>query len=203
MSKVVRLSDHPATGFGHKRVRKRKKKSPEDYGQLTIFDTDVPSGKVVRLNAGSSFEEALTLDESGDTDAAREAYKSAIRKGDRSADAYCNLGIIESRNNSIQAIDCFTRSLRASPRHFQAHYNLANLYSEKKNYDLAKLHYEIAIEIAADFPNAHYNLGLVLALLKDYQGAIDALTTYRKLAPADDLGKTNDLINSLTRSITD
>jgi tetratricopeptide (TPR) repeat protein len=68
---------------------------------------------------------------------------------------------------------------------------------------LAKLHYEIAIEIAADFPNAHYNLGLVLALLKDYQGAIDALTTYRKLAPADDLGKTNDLINSLTRSITD
>ena len=203
MSKVVKLSDHPTTGFGLKRVAKRKNKSPEDYGQLNIFDTEVPSGKVVKLNAGSSFEEALTQDEMGNIDAAREAYKIAIRNGDRAADAYCNLGIIESQNNSIKAIDCFTRSLKTAPRHFQSHYNLANLYSEKKNYDLAKLHYEIAIEIAPDFPNAHYNLGLVLALMKDYQGAVVALNTYKKLAPPDELGKINDLILSLKRWLTD
>jgi len=203
MSKVVKLSDHPITRFGHKRVLKRKKRSPEDHGQLNIFDVDVPSGKVVRLNASSSFEEALTLDEMGNTEAAREAYQSAIRNGDRTADAYCNLGIIESRNNSIKAIDCFTRSLRVTPRHFQSHYNLANLYSEKKNYELAKLHYEIALEIAPDFPNAHYNLGLVLAMMKDYKGAVAALSIYRKQTPPDELGKTDDLIHSLKRWLTD
>ena len=153
------------------------------------------------MKTGNSFEQALTLDEAGDILGAKEAYKGAIKNGDRIADAYCNLGILESRNNSISAIDCFTRSLKASPRHFQSHYNLANLYSEEKNYALAKLHYEIAIEIAPDFPNAHYNLGLVLALMKEYQPAIETLSTYRKLAPPSELGKTNELIGSLRRSL--
>ncbi len=199
MTKIVKLSDHPATGFGLKRVRRRKKKIPEDYGQLNLFDSQPPSGKVVQLSTGS-FEEALTKDEMGDVPGAKQAYRGAIKNGDRVADAYCNLGILESQNNSINAIDCFTRSLKVAPRHFQSHYNLANLYSEEKNYQLAKLHYEIAIEIAPDFPNAHYNLGLVMALMKDYRGAIKALTTYRKLAPSDELGKTNELIDSLNSS---
>lgn len=201
MTKVVKLSDHPATGFGLKRVLKRKNKSAEDFGQLNLFQTSQPSGKVVKLTSGSWFEEALTLDEVGDIQGAMEAYRRAIRNGDRMADAYCNLGILESRNNSIKAIDCFTRSLKASPRHFQAHYNLANLYSEEKNYALAKLHYEIAIEIAPDFPNAHYNLGLVLALMKNFDAAVKTLSTYRRLAPPDELGKTTELIDSLRRSI--
>ena len=203
MSKVVKLASHAAaTGFGHKRVKRRKSKSLEDFGQLDLFKPQ-PEGKVVQFALGNSFEEALTLDEIGDVNGARLAYKQAIRNGDRAADAYCNLGILESQNNSISAIDCFTRSLKVAPRHFQSHYNLANLYSEEKNYPLAKLHYEMAIKIAPDFPNAHYNLGLVLALMKDYQAAIDALMAFRKLAPEEELGNTNELIKSLQRSLTE
>ena len=203
MTKVVKLSENPTTGFGHKRVRGRKRKTAEDHGQLNMFDSQVPSGKVVQLNAGSSFEEALTLDEMGDVAGAKLAYKGAIKNGDRVADAYCNLGILESPDDPIKAIDCFTRSLKASPRHFQSHYNLANLYSEEKSYHLSKLHYQIAIEIAPDFQNAYYNLGLVLALMKDYPAAIKALAAYRKLAPPGELGNTDELIDSLNRSLTE
>jgi len=203
MSKVVKLTDpsqNPALGLT--RVKRRKKKLPEDYGQLNIFEAR-PEGRVVEFSTGSTFEEALTLDEQGDMEAAKLAYRQAIKNGDRVADAYCNLGILESQNNSIDAIDCFTRSLKAAPRHFQAHYNLANLYSEEKNYSLAKLHYEMAIKIAPDFPNPYYNLGLVMALMKDYQGAIMTLKTFRKLAPVTELGITDELIERLSCSLTE
>jgi tetratricopeptide (TPR) repeat protein len=203
MTKVVKLSSHPNNRLGLKRVRKRKKKSPEDYGQLNIFDSNTASGKVVPLAAEVSFEQALTYDEIGEVEQAKKAYRGAIKNGDRIADAYCNLGILESRNNSIHAIDCFTRSLKASPRHFQSHYNLANLYSEEKSYPLAKLHYSIAIEIAPDFPNAYYNLGLVLAMMKEYNQAVEVLSKYQSLAPIDELGNTNELIGSLKNSITE
>ncbi len=203
MTKIVKLSSYPTTRLGLKRVRKRKKKTPEDYGQLCLFTPKAPSGRIVQLTSINSFDEALTLDEQGDLNGAREAYNGAIQSGDRIADAYCNLGILESQNNTIKAIDCFTRSLKSSPRHFQSHYNLANLYSEEKNYALARLHYEIAIEIAPDFPNAYYNLGLVLALMKIYSEAIRVLTKYMSLAPLDELGKTNELIGSLRRSLVE
>jgi len=203
MAKIVKLANHPTTRLGLKRVRKRKKKRPEDYGQLNIFTAREPSGKVIQLSSLNSFEDALTLDELGDLEAAKDAYKGVIQRGDRVADAYCNLGILESQNNSIKAIDCFTRSLKSAPRHFQAHYNLANLYSEEKNYPLAKLHYEIAIEIAPDFPNAYYNLGLVLALTKSYSEAIQILSKYQALSPVDEMGKTNELLDSLRLSLVE
>jgi len=203
MTKIVKLSSYPTTRLGLKRVRKRKKKTPEDYGQLNLFTPKVPTGRIIQLTSINSFEEALTLDEQGDLNGAREAYKRAIQVSDRVADAYCNLGILESQNNTIKAIDCFTRSLKSSPRHFQSHYNLANLYSEEKNYALARLHYEIAIEIAPDFPNAYYNLGLVLALMKIYSEAIRVLTKYKSLAPLDELGKTNELIGTLRRYLVE
>ena len=203
MTKVIKLTSHPNTRLGLKRVRKRKKKSPEDYGQLNIFEAKQPTGKVVQLASEISFEQALTFDELGEIEQAKRGYKGAIKNGDRIADAYCNLGILESRNNSIHAIDCFTRSLKASPRHFQSHYNLANLYSEEKNYPLAKLHYHIAIEIAPDFPNAYYNLGLVLAMMKEYNQAIDVLSKYRNMTAVEELGNTNELIDSLRNSIID
>ena len=203
MTKIVKLSSHPTTRLGLKRVRKRKKKTSEDCGQLNIFTPSKPSGKVVQFVSIDSFEEALNLDEKGDQIGASVAYKAAIQKSDRVADAYCNVGIRESQNNTIKAIDCFTRSLKSAPRHFQSHYNLANLYSEEKNYALAKLHYEMAIEIAPDFPNAYYNLGLVLAVMKNHSEAIQVLTKYRSVAPPDELGKTNELIGSLRRFLVE
>jgi tetratricopeptide (TPR) repeat protein len=136
MTKVIQFPGSNPEKFGFKPVRKKQKPASGVPGQLNLFS----GGKVRSLRQLSVFEEALMLDEQGD-DRAREHYLKAIEAGDSVADAYCNLGIIESeKQNNIEAIDCFTKSLKEDPRHFEAHYNLANLYAEIGNLPLAKIH---------------------------------------------------------------
>ena len=184
--------------FGFKPVRKKKHTETGRHGQLNLF----AGGKMVRLNQLSTFEEALMLDEQGN-EKAREIYAKAIQQGDSIADAYCNLGILESeQKNYTKAIDCFTRGLKEDPRHFEAHYNLANLYAEVGNIPLAKLHYQMSIEIEPTFPNSHFNLGLTLAMNKEIEEAVQALLIYRGLVTyQEDKTQVEELINSLTHSI--
>lgn len=142
------------------------------------------------------------LDEQGDVAHARELYQKAIVEKDCLADAYCNLGILESEaRNVTKAIDCFTLCLKEEPRHFEAHYNLANLYAEVGNYALAKIHYQISIEIEPEFPNSHFNLALTLAMNKEVQEAIQSLLVYRRLAAAEDKRQAEELIHALTRTL--
>jgi tetratricopeptide (TPR) repeat protein len=197
MAKVVQFI--PSTEkFGFKPVRKKTAVEPKSKdGQLNLFT----GAKVVKLNRLSSFEEALMIDEHGDAAQAKELYLKAINKKDSVADAYCNLGILESEAKSFsKAIDCFTLCLKEEPRHFEAHYNLANLYAEIGNLPLAKIHYQISIEVEPEFPNSYFNLGLTLAMNKEIEEAIQSLIAYRELAP-DDRAQAEDLINMLTRTL--
>lgn len=142
------------------------------------------------------------MDEQGDKQA-KALYVRAIAENDSIADAYCNLGILESEEkNYSKAIDCFTLSLKEEPRHFESHYNLANLYAEIGNFPLAKIHYQISIEVEPDFPNSHFNLGLTLAMNKEIENAILSLMNYRKLAAAEEKGHADELIATLTRTIS-
>ena len=88
----------------------------------------------------------------------------------------------------------FHQSIKANPRHNEAHYNLANLYAEVGNYNLAKIHYEIAIELEPSFPNSYFNLGLTLAMMNDYTGAIESLQNFKTLSPEEEHQQTNELI---------
>src|SRR5690606_1131091 len=146
------------------------RKGKDDKAQLNLF----AGGKVVRLNQLSLFEEALLLDEQGERAAARQRYLKAITEGDCIADAYCNLGILESQDgNYAKAIDCLTLSLKHDPRHHEAHYNLANLYAEMGNLALARLHYEISINIEPQFSNCYFNLGITLAMIREFAQATE------------------------------
>ncbi len=196
MGKVIQFPTPNPEKFGFKPVRKKKAERPK-HGQLNLF----AGGKVVNLNKLSVFEEALMLDEHGDSRAA-DQYLKAIKAGDAVADAYCNLGIIESeRKNHSKAIDCFTKSLKEDPRHFESHYNLANVYAEIGNLPLAKVHYQISIEIEPSFPNGYFNLGLTLAMNKELEEAIKTLTSYRALVSNEEHNQVNELISSLSRSL--
>lgn len=198
MAKVIKFPIQTPEKFGFKPVRRRKSTGIPKPGQLNLFT----GGKLVKLNQLSTFEEALLMDEQGDKKA-KALYKKAIAENDAKADAYCNLGILESEEkNYSKAIDCFTKSLKEEPRHFEAHYNLANLYAEIGNFPLAKIHYEISIEIEPDFPNSHFNLGLTLAMNKEIENAILSLMNYRRLAAPEEKGHADDLISTLTRTIT-
>src|SRR5687767_694113 len=114
-----------AAKFGYKRVRKRR--TAENPNQLHLFPQ--PTAQVLSLELGRGrFEQALILAERGASHAA-EFYHDAIEAGECVADAYCNLGIIESQNGNLsEAFDCFTTSLKLEPRHSEAHYCLGNLY---------------------------------------------------------------------------
>lgn len=197
MGKVVQFI--PSTEkFGFKPVRKKEVLPPTKHGQLNLFI----GGKVVSFNKLSAFEEALMIDDQGDPSKARELYHKAIQEKDSVSDAYCNLGILESEaKNHSKAIDCFTLCLKEDPRHFEAHYNLANLYAEVGSLPLAKMHYQISIEIQPEFSNSYFNLALTLAMNKEITEAIQALVTYRDLARPEDCGQAQDLIDTLSRTL--
>lgn len=194
MAKVVKFPGPAPEKFGLQKARKRKDNTPAKPGQLNLF-----GGRVIKLSHLTTFEEALLLDESGQFDVAKTLYSKAIEEGDFVADAWCNLGIIESDSgNHAKAIDAFTRCLSHEPRHYEAHYNLANLYAEVGNYALAKVHYAMASEIEPGFPNSYFNLGLTLAMNKEYNEAVSVLRTYCSLTAPEDHKQAMELINQLS-----
>lgn len=199
MGKILPFPPKRPSKFGFEKVRKHGKRNSD---QSNLFSSGL--GQVLRLPTGLSlFEEALLLDECGDS-RAEDAYRRAILEGDFVADAYCNLGIIESKAGRVaKAFDSFTKSLEHVPRHFEAHYNLGNLYFECDNLRLARMHYELAAEINPTSPNLYFNLGLVLALMGETTAAIDALLKYQMLAPPGERGNAEDLLIGLRRSLAE
>jgi len=189
-----------ASKFGYKRVKKGTRVS-ENPNQLDLFAA--PSAQILSLTPEAGrFEQALLLDERGDTQAG-ELYLKAIEEQDCVADAYCNLGIIESkRGNSSKAFECFTTSLKYDSRHLEAHYNLGNMYFDVSDHRLAQVHYEIAATIDPSFANLYFNLALVLAINNDLAGAIQALTTYQQLTPLDEGRNADELLSNLKKSLT-
>lgn len=196
MAKVVKFPIQPPEKFGFRPVRKKREEPTPRSPQLPLF----AGAKIVKLGRLSPFEEALILDENNDK-AAKDHYLKAIKDGDSVSDAYCNLGIIESKlKNFPKAIDAFTLSLKEDPRHFESHYNLANLYAEIGNLPLAKIHYQMSITIEPEFPNSYFNLGLTLAMNEEIDEGVKTLLEYRRLTTVEDHTQVDELIEYLVRS---
>jgi tetratricopeptide (TPR) repeat protein len=188
-----------ASKLGFKRVRKRASAAEND-DQLSLFPA--PAAQILNLESGlSCFERALMLDERGDARAA-EWYTKAIEQQDCVADAYCNLGIIESHKGAtLKAFDCFTRSLTHNPRHSEAHYNLGNLYFETNDFRLAEIHFEMASQVDPAFANAYFNLALVQAINNNFAAALVALSKYQDLVPKDEGRKAEELLQNIRKSL--
>lgn len=185
---------------GLKRVSKSTKIELTRTNQIDLFSQQSPETNIYIMSSNlSPFEEALMLDDRGD-EGAKDAYKKAVTEEDSPADAYCNLGILEYESGStVKAIDCFTKSLKSDPRHFESHYNLANLYSELGNLPLAKTHYEFARELKPDFPDICFNLGLVYAMTRDFDSAVKILSEYKDMVSPEDSSNADKLIESIRR----
>src|SRR6267154_1968206 len=188
-----------ATKFGYKRVRKGCK-AAQNPDQLDLFTQ--PSAQILSLASEfGRFEQALMLDERGDLKAA-ELYLKAIEEQDCVSDAYCNLGIIESKQrNTTKAFDCFTTSLKFNPRHSEAHYNLGNLYFDANDFRLAQIHYEMAAEVDPSFPNVYFNLALVQAINNELMAAVSALTKYQELVSEVEGRNADELLQNLKKSL--
>jgi len=148
-------------------------------GQMNLFER---SGDVLELPI-NSFGKGLQLQEQGDHTAAA-YFHQAIDKGQYVADAFCNLAILEfEAGDTPKAVSLLTLALKQDPRHFESHFNLGNVYFDASNYRLAQLHFEVAREIEATFPNLHYNLGLTYGLQDDLDRARASLSEHLRLAP--------------------
>src|SRR4030095_7684586 len=185
---------------GLKRVHKSKDVQLKRTNQMDLFSQKSPETNIyVMPSSLTPFEEALMLDENNDAKA-KEAYMNSVNLNDCPADAYCNLGILEYASGStVKAIDCFTKSLKNEPRHFESHYNLANLYAELGNLPLAKAHYEFARELLPEFPDVYFNLGLVYAMTRDFESAIKILSEYKEMVPVEDSSNAEKLIESIRK----
>ena len=197
MGQIIKFPGQ-ASKFGFKRVKKRA--AAENPDQLHLFPQ--PGAQILELVLElSRFEQALMSDERGDSKAA-ELYEKAIEEGDCVADAYCNLGIIESqKGNTTKAFDCFTTSLKHDPRHSEAHYNLGNLYFDANDFRLAQMHYEMAAEVDPSFPNVYFNLALVQAINNDLTAAVSALTKYQELVSGDEGRNADELLRNLKKTL--
>ncbi|MCG8603790.1 tetratricopeptide repeat protein [bacterium] len=203
MANILPLTIEKPAKLGFRRAQKRRRRDSEGRGQLNLFTpSSNSSARILSLPSKFTlFEEALWLDERGEKQADK-AYLAAISAGDCVADAYCNLGILESKaGRSEKAFDCFTRSLKEDPRHLESHYNLGNLYFEMDNLPLARQHYEIAAEIEPNFRNIYFNLGLVLAMSENLERAIDILFRYQDLASTEEGALADELLRSLKQSL--
>jgi len=187
-----------ASKLGFKRVKKRAK--ADDPDQLPLFPQ--PTAQILNFaSALSRFEQALMLDERGDLKAA-DLYQKAIEEDDCVADAYCNLGILESqKGNTTKAFDCFTTSLKHNPRHSEAHYNLGNLYFDLNDFRLAQIHYEMAGEVDPSFPNVYFNLALVRTINNDFDAAITALSKYQELVSEEEGRTADELLHNLREAL--
>jgi len=199
MANIIKFPVKPAK-LGFKKVHKHPSEPTGQKDQLNLF---VPKNKILELTPNLSlFDQALLMDERGD-ERAVDQYQKAIDEGDAVADAYCNLGIIESqKGNASKAFDCFTKSLEKDPRHLESHYNLGNLYFDMGDLRLAKLHYEIATEIDTHFPSVYYNLGVVFALNNEYEKSYQTLRTYQELVPAEEAKAADELLYGLKKSLS-
>ena len=197
MAQILNFPGQPSK-LGYKRAKRRAGK-PRDINQLDLFPD--PVGEILHLESGlSRFDQALMLDERGDPGAA-DFYAKAIAEEDCPADAYCNLGIIESRNgNTMRAFDCFTSSLKHNPRQAEAHYNLGNLYFELNDFRLAQTHYEMAAEIDPAFVNVYFNLALIQAIKNDFSAAVVALGKYRESVSEEEGRVAEELLQNLKAS---
>ena len=198
-AKIIKFQLEKQTKFGYKKVKKRKKVDLEEYGQLNLFDPQPTEAKILRINQFlTPFEEALIADEQGRTEAAKELYQKAVLAKDCVADAYCNLGIIQSNEgNWVSAINSFSKSLTFDPRHHEAHYNLANIYGDQEDFKLAIMHYRMTIEICPEFYNAYYNLALIYAVKKEYKEAISLLNKFKEYAPEEEIINADQLMHTL------
>ncbi|NND07494.1 MAG: tetratricopeptide repeat protein [Saprospiraceae bacterium] len=177
MAKVIQYKADTSRKPGFRKVRRARKGTNPDQLNLFAEESATSVHKHV-LRHLDPFEKGLQIDGRND-ELAERFYREAIDSGVSVADAFCNLAIISARKgDTVMAIDQLTQALKADPRHTAAHYNLANMYYDAGNFPLAKVHYEIAIQLEDSFSQIIYNLALTCICLHEQDEAIAHLKEY-------------------------
>jgi len=101
-----------------------------------------------------------------------------------------------------EAVNAYQKALEIAPKNVDVRVDLGTCYRSSGQPEKAAEEYRKAISINPSHPNAHRNLGIVLAFdLKNKQGAITEFEEYLRLVPnAPDTQKISQLVEELKKS---
>ena len=112
---------------------------------------------------GGTLQRARALAARGEDEAAKHAYIEILRRDPTHLAALNELGTLAfSGGFRSAARTAYLQAVRHHPGDKMVRVNLANLLREECDLAAAKLHYEAALAIDPDFPQAHQGMALVL-----------------------------------------
>lgn len=143
-----------------------------------------PEKEQDRIYADALFQEALGLEQQGDTEEAIRAYRKVIEADPAFAGAFVNLGTIYfTARDFRQAEASYKSAIEADPSYALAYFNLGNLYDEMGDRPVALLQYESALKLNPNYADAHYNIALLYQATGQVLKAVHHWKSYLKLDP--------------------
>jgi len=119
----------------------------------------LPDDDGTELSPAERFELAVELEEEGQLPEAAAAYEEAFAAGGETAEIAFNLGnVLFALDRKREAIEWFEVALENDPRYVEAWNNLASAHAELENWTDAIAAGCRAVDLAYDYPDAHYNL---------------------------------------------
>jgi|SRR5690606_17449212 len=142
----------------------------------------VPHRQAARhVAADRYFDEACRLEETH-PEAARKAYRQALALQPNHASAAANLGrLLHIEGRLQEAEHVYRTAIACCGNDALLLFNFAVLLEEMDRIGEARRAYEAALEVAPDFADGHYNLGLLYEAQGERQKALRHLKRYRQL----------------------
>ncbi len=111
--------------------------------------------------------------------------KEVVKNDPKNLPAWIKLGnAMMDTNRFSEAVDAYQKALALDPKNVDVRVDMGTCYRNSGRPDLAMKEYRKAIEIDPNHPNAHRNLGVVLAEdMKDRAQAVKEFEKYLQLVP--------------------
>lgn len=120
---------------------------------------------IVPLGAVKDFQQALSLQESGKDAAAADIYHNIADQYPQLAGPWVRLGdIAAERDEAVQAVQHYQKAIDINSDNMEAYLKLALVYRKAGNFGKAQQVYLAALARWPDFPEAHFNLGVLYDL---------------------------------------
>jgi len=125
-----------------------------------------------------------------------------VRQNPKNLNAWIELGnSLMDSGRFTEAVDAYQKALELDPKNTDVRVDMGTCYRSAGQPEKAAEEYRKAISLTPGHPNAHRNLGIVLAFdLKNKREAIKEFEEYLRVAPnAPDAEKTSQLIAELKK----
>ncbi|MCA0406432.1 MAG: tetratricopeptide repeat protein [Proteobacteria bacterium] len=144
------------------------------------------------MNPEKLFNEAVTMQLSGNLEGAKTHYKKLLRAYPHSSEVLGNLAVIVKKEGQLAAAEqLLQRAVRANPQNFSALTTLANIALDRKDYEEARKLNDTALKIEPNFPDAIVNDGVLLVRENKVTNAEDRFWRAMQLDPGNVSAKIN------------